>query len=43
MGETVRLGGPVAHVYDVDVDLDRLARSAGVAAMSGPSLGREAE
>lgn len=32
LGETVRLGGPVAHVYDVDVDLDRLARSAGVAA-----------
>jgi len=43
MGETVRLGGPVAHVYDVDVDLDRLARSAGVAALAGPSLGREAE
>jgi hypothetical protein len=21
----VRLGGPVAHVFDVDVDLDRLA------------------
>jgi diaminopimelate epimerase len=30
LGETVRLGGPVAHVYDVDVDLGRLARSAGL-------------
>jgi hypothetical protein len=27
LGESmnVRLGGPVAHVFDVDVDLDRLA------------------
>jgi diaminopimelate epimerase len=26
VGETVRLGGPVQHVFDVDVDLDALAR-----------------
>jgi diaminopimelate epimerase len=26
-GETVRLGGPVAHVFDVDVDTDALLRS----------------
>jgi diaminopimelate epimerase len=22
LGETIRLGGPVVHVFDVDVDLD---------------------
>jgi diaminopimelate epimerase len=29
LGESmnVRLGGPVAHVFDVDVDLDRLAET----------------
>ena len=26
--ETVRLGGPVHHVFDVDVDLEKLAESA---------------
>jgi hypothetical protein len=25
LGETVRLGGPVVHVFDVDVDLGALA------------------
>lgn len=25
LGETTRLGGPVAHVFDVDINLDRLA------------------
>jgi diaminopimelate epimerase len=25
MSMAVRLGGPVAHVFEVDVDLDRLA------------------
>lgn len=30
VGSTVRLGGPVAHVFDVVVDLDRLAMSAGL-------------
>lgn len=29
LGSTVRLGGPVARVFDVEVDLDRLAASAG--------------
>jgi diaminopimelate epimerase len=29
LGATVRLGGPVARVFDVDVDLDRLAASVG--------------
>lgn len=29
VGATVRLGGPVHHVFDVDVDLERLALSAG--------------
>jgi diaminopimelate epimerase len=29
IGETVRLGGPVHHVFDVDVDLEKLAESAG--------------
>jgi hypothetical protein len=24
LGPTVRLGGPVVHVFDVDVDLDAL-------------------
>jgi hypothetical protein len=24
VGDTVRLGGPVVHVFDVDIDLDRL-------------------
>jgi hypothetical protein len=24
VGDTARLGGPVVHVFDVDVDLDRL-------------------
>jgi diaminopimelate epimerase len=27
LGETVRLGGPVAHVFDVDVDTDRLTEA----------------
>jgi diaminopimelate epimerase len=27
LGESVRLGGPVVHVFDVDVDLDRLRES----------------
>jgi diaminopimelate epimerase len=27
VGETVRLGGPVQHVFDVDIDVDELARS----------------
>lgn len=31
VGATVRLGGPVARVFDVTVDLERLARSAGLA------------
>ena len=30
LGPTVRLGGPVARVFDVEVDLDRLAVSAGL-------------
>jgi diaminopimelate epimerase len=30
LGATVRLGGPVARVFDVEVDLDRLATSAGL-------------
>ncbi len=28
VGPTVRLGGPVAHVFDVEVDLERVAESA---------------
>src|SRR5205823_13954206 len=28
VGATVRLGGPVAHVFDVEVDLDRVVDSA---------------
>jgi diaminopimelate epimerase len=28
VGTTVRLGGPVAHVFDLEVDLDRVAESA---------------
>jgi diaminopimelate epimerase len=28
VGATVRLGGPVAHVFDVEIDLDRLAEAA---------------
>ncbi len=24
LGDTIRLGGPVVHVFDVDVDLSRL-------------------
>jgi len=28
VGATVRLGGPVAHVFDVEVDLDRVVESA---------------
>ncbi len=27
LGDTVRLGGPVVHVFDVDIDPDRLRRS----------------
>jgi diaminopimelate epimerase len=27
LGDTVRLGGPVVHVFDVDIDHDRLVRS----------------
>jgi diaminopimelate epimerase len=27
LGETVRLGGPVVHVFDVDVDLEQFART----------------
>ena len=27
VGDTVRLGGPVHHVFDVDIDLERLTES----------------
>jgi hypothetical protein len=27
LGETVRLGGPVVHVFDVEIDRDHLLRS----------------
>jgi diaminopimelate epimerase len=39
LGATVRLGGPVVHVFDVDVDLDVLRHSARTsgAAESGKS------
>lgn len=31
-GGEIYLSGPVAHVFDVDIDLDRLRRSAGLTA-----------